>query len=76
MGPPWPSKLGELDLKFAPPIKPGAAATEIAVLKNEWGPGADPQGWQPNLRVEWGVLDRFLRGRARNETPEGRLTAS
>jgi hypothetical protein len=38
------------------------SSSEIAALKTEWGPGTDPQGWQPNLSAEWLVLDRFLRG--------------
>jgi hypothetical protein len=38
------------------------SSTEIESLKTEWGPGTDPRGWQPNLRAEWQVLDRFLRG--------------
>ena len=44
------------------PLSWHLSSTEIESLKNEWGPGADPQSWQPNLRAEWGVLDRFLRG--------------
>jgi len=44
------------------PLSWHLSSTEIESLKNEWGPGGDPQGWQPNLRAEWGVLDRFLRG--------------
>ena len=51
----------------APGRRPGPlswhlSSIEIEALKNEWGPGGDPRGWQPNLRVEWEVLDRFLRG--------------
>jgi hypothetical protein len=44
------------------PLSWHLSSPEIAALMNEWGPGADPQGWQPNLYAEWGVLDRFLRG--------------
>jgi len=44
------------------PLSWHLSSTEIESLKNEWGPGGDPQGWQPNLRAAWGVLDRFLRG--------------
>ena len=51
----------------APNRRPGPlswhlSSTEIESLKNEWGPGFEPQGWQPNLRAEWGVMERFLRG--------------
>jgi len=38
------------------------SSSEIAALKTEWGPGTDPQTWLPNLRDEWRVMDRFLRG--------------
>jgi Patatin-like phospholipase len=44
------------------PLSWHLSSTEIESLKNEWGPGFDPQGWQPNLRAEWGVMERFLRG--------------
>jgi Patatin-like phospholipase len=44
------------------PLSWHLSSTEIEALKNEWGPGADPQGWPPNLRAEWGVMERFLRG--------------
>ena len=51
----------------APNRRPGPlswhlSSTEIVALNNEWGPGLDPRGWQPNLRAEWDVMDRFLRG--------------
>jgi len=44
------------------PLSWHLSSTEIESLKNEWGPGSDPRGWPPNLRAEWQVLDRFLRG--------------
>jgi Patatin-like phospholipase len=51
------------------PLSWHLSSTEIESLKNEWGPGADPQGWQPNLRAEWGVLERFLRGEGGRPRP-------
>jgi hypothetical protein len=44
------------------PLSWHLSSKEIAALKGEWGPGADPQSWRPNLRAEWEVMERFLRG--------------
>jgi Patatin-like phospholipase len=44
------------------PLSWHLSSKEIDFLKASWGPGRDPQGWQPNLRDEWRVLDGFLRG--------------
>src|SRR5262245_45769327 len=46
------------------PLSWHLSSNEIAALNNEWGPTADPQTWRPNIRAEWGVMDRFLRGEA------------
>jgi hypothetical protein len=56
-------------VKFAPdksrprgPVSWHLSSREIESLKKEWGPGSDPNGWAENLKMEWSVLDGFLRG--------------
>jgi hypothetical protein len=44
------------------PVSWHLTSEEIKHLNAEWGPGTDPNGWQPNLRDEWLTVERFLSG--------------